>query len=342
MFVYNFKDNKLPDISNLQTNLDTELFVLKNQIDMAKKKEETIYKKFINLSVQSCLNFENASILNNFNSAFSSSSEILEKLNNQKDKLNSIKDYVNGVDFENNFNQQDFLSNLQDLLEDYYNNKNITQKLFVEENMQLDELINILEKNDTSLNKNNDSLNKVDTAPSNNSLFKNSGIPEKKKNESKKSNFIPFNDTNKPKTENKNKQNQLLDNRLLFISEKNQKVYLPYYATDLQQILLKSDYETCDELIKNEYIFPLKKYKNPLVSRFKESYKLMREREYESFTKSFSFAIKTMNNYKLHPAVITACRNIDELKCFLGCLEENSVDSFDIFDIKFDSPPIKR
>ena len=341
MFVYNFKDNKLPDISNLQTNLDTELFVLKNQIDIANKKEETIYKKFINLSVQSCLNFENASILNDFNNAFSSSSEILEKLNSQKNKLDSIKDYVSGIDFENDFNQQDFLSNLQELLEDYYDNKNTTQKLFVEENTQLDELISILDKNNASLN--NDSLNKKDTPPlnKNNASFKKFDIP-KGKNEPKKSKFIPFENINKTKKEKNNKPNQLSDNRLLFISEKNQKVYLPYYATDLQQILLKSDYETCDEFIENEYIFPLKKYKNPLVSRFKESYRLMREREYESFAKSFSFAIKTMNNYKLHPAVITACRNIDELKCFLGCLEEDSVDSFDIFDIKFDAPPIKR
>ena len=250
MFVYNFKDGKLPDISNLQTNLDTELFVLKNQIDIASKNKETIYKKFINLSVQSCINFENASILNDFNNAFSSSDEILEKLDVQKDKLDSIKTYINDVDFENNFNEQDFLTNLQSLLEDYYNTKNITQKQVIDKTKQLDELINILDENNTSLNK-------ID-------------IP-KEKNKTKKSNFIPFDNINKTKKKKNNKQSTLSDNRLLFISEKNQKVYLPYYATDLQQTLLKSDYETYDELIKNEYVFPLKKYKNPLISRFKES-----------------------------------------------------------------------
>ena len=135
---------------------------------------------------------------------------------------------------------------------------------------------------------------------------------------------------------------QIKDNRTLIISEKDNKVYLPYFATDLQQILLKSDYESFDELIQNDYVFPLKKFKSPIISRFREGFKLMREKEYESFSASFSFGVKLMNNYKLHPAVISACRNIDELNCFLGCLDDGNLNSFDIFDIKFDVPPVVR
>lgn len=43
---------------------------------------------------------------------------------------------------------------------------------------------------------------------------------------------------------------------------------------------------------------------------------------------------------KLHPAVITACKNIDELDIYLAYLETNELDKFDIFDVVFDIPPI--
>ena len=37
MFVYNFKENKLPNISNLKANINTELFILENQINTTDK-----------------------------------------------------------------------------------------------------------------------------------------------------------------------------------------------------------------------------------------------------------------------------------------------------------------
>ncbi len=350
MFVYNFREDKLPNISSLQTNINTELFILKNQIKTTDEKEEKVYKNFINLSIHSYLNFDNASILNDFNNAFSSSSEILEKLNAQKIRLESIQHLVNDTDFEKDFNQDDFLNNLQSLLEDYYDYKNSIQEQVIKENNRLNKLIKEIDKHDSKPNvvsnfipfndnvdNNNINTNNVVKTNTNDKANNtiNESVPPKTifKNENIKS---------KNNKKEKNKSNTILDNRLLLISEKDGKVYLPYYATDLQQTLLKSNYETVDELIENDYIFPLKKYKNAMVSRFREGYKLMREKEYESFASSFSFGLKLMNNYKLHPAVISACRNIDELNCFLDSLDDESLATFDIFDIKFDAPPIKK
>jgi hypothetical protein len=41
----------------------------------------------------------------------------------------------------------------------------------------------------------------------------------------------------------------------------------------------------------------------------------------------------------LHPAIITACKSIDELDIYLSCLEDNQLDDFKIFDIKYEILP---
>ncbi len=332
MFIYNFKENKLPNIADLKANIETEAFVLENQIKTTAEKQESIYKSFIDLSIRTYLNFENASILKDFNNAFSSVSELSGKLKAQKLRLETIKSFINSTEFDNeNFNQDEFLKNFQDLLEDYYGYKNQTQIEIVQKNKKINKLLKALEKCNSitskSENKNQNQKQK----------YKNKAQKEQtKKEQSKQPNPI-F----KPITQETN-SNRLLDNRSLIISEKDKKVYLPYLVSDLQEDIQKTDYDSFEELIENNYIIPLKRFRNPSVSRFKEGFRLMREKEYESFGASFSLGMKLMHNYKLHPAVITACRNVDELKCFLDCLDEDIVDSFDIFDIQYDIPPIKK
>ncbi|MBS5854436.1 MAG: hypothetical protein KIC56_04340 [Clostridium sp.] len=41
----------------------------------------------------------------------------------------------------------------------------------------------------------------------------------------------------------------------------------------------------------------------------------------------------------MHPAIITACKSIDELDIYLSCLEDNQLDDFKIFDIKYEMLP---
>ncbi len=363
MFVYNFKENKLPDISNLQKNIDTELFILENQISTTDEREDEIYRNFINLSIYKYLSFKNAFILSDFNNAFSSTSEMLEKLKTQKIKLEALKRFVDKTNLDENFDQKKFLSEIQELLTDYYEYRNIVQKQFVIENKNIDKLLRILDKfnfthpeqqteTETETDKNNKKTEKFDKEKVEVKKF----IPLDNKNEkTETANIIQekIKDKKNNKKVNHKKDEEenikespiykeVADNRSLIISEKDDKVYLPYYASDIQQSLLKSNYETCDELIENDYIFPLKKYKSPIVSRFREGFKLMREKEYESFGTSVAFGLKLMNNYKLHPAVISACRNIHELNSFLDYLEDGSIGSFDIFDIKFDVTPVEK
>ena len=87
---------------------------------------------------------------------------------------------------------------------------------------------------------------------------------------------------------------------------------------------------------------PLDKYKNPILSRFKEAYGLMKNKEKASFLESLDLAIELSFNSTLNPAVIAACESKTELDIYLDCLYENELEQFKIFDIKYEiNPTIK-
>lgn len=381
MFVY---DN----ISSLKSNIDAELFILENQINSTNQREDEVYKGFINLPINDEVNLTNALILNDFNEAFASTSQMLEELREQKEKLEAIKNFVSEVDDSQDLNDNAFQSELQNLLTDYYSFRNEVQAKYITEDKNINELKQKVNKfipieeqpeelpQDTEKIQSEDVLleqehqEKVSEIQNETDNFEDDAPqPEVKKEklpdpfkedtfnkslneikESTKENAFEDN-IFKQATDSKNKENQeedlapagipLEDNRLLFISEAQRKVYLPYYITDLQQTLLKSDYEDYDELIEKDYVLPLDKFKNPRISRFREGFKLMRKKEFESLGASLSYGLKLMNNYRLHPAVISACRTSQELNTYLDCLEDDRLNSFKIFEIQFDVPPMK-
>ena len=46
------------------------------------------------------------------------------------------------------------------------------------------------------------------------------------------------------------------------------------------------------------------------------------------------------SNYNLHPAVITACKNLNELDIYLSCLEFNELEDFRFFKVVYDVLPV--
>ena len=131
------------------------------------------------------------------------------------------------------------------------------------------------------------------------------------------------------------------DNNTLTISETKNKVFLPYKVIDLEKKLNENSkkYENMQDLINKEYIVPLSKYKNSSISRFKEAYLLMKNREHASFMKCIDLALELAFKYNLNPAVISACKNLDELDIYLDCLDDLALDDFKLFDIKYEIPP---
>ena len=128
--------------------------------------------------------------------------------------------------------------------------------------------------------------------------------------------------------------------KTLIISEISKVVILPYTIQELNEKLENSsDYKNIDEIINKEYTLPLVYYKHSAISRFKEAMDLALHKEKLSYLKALSLAIEMLTNYNLHPAIITACKNMDELDVYLSCLEDNQLDDFQLFDIKYEMLP---
>ncbi len=137
---------------------------------------------------------------------------------------------------------------------------------------------------------------------------------------------------------------ELQDNDLLLISEKEDKVYLPYLVSDLKKKLRKhpKKYANLQDVIKKDYILPMSKFKYPILSRFKEAFSLMKKREKSTTVQAIDLALEVCFNSALNPAIIAACRNLNELDVYLDNLESDNTKNFKFFDIKYEVAPILK
>ena len=128
----------------------------------------------------------------------------------------------------------------------------------------------------------------------------------------------------------------------LIISELKCKVILPYTISELNVILQKNPekYNNTQDIIEQVYTVPYTVYKNPPIARFREAFKLIHDREHKSIKSAFDLGMELLFNYNLHPAIISACKNIDELDIYLDYLENNETNKFDLFQVVFEIAPI--
>ncbi len=129
--------------------------------------------------------------------------------------------------------------------------------------------------------------------------------------------------------------------KTLLISEIDNKVYLPYTNNEITQILNNPilNFKNEQEIVNKYYTVPTSNYKSFSFSRFKEAYKLVREKEKGSLSQAIELGVELFTNYNLHPAIITACKNLNELDVYLSCLEYNELDDFNFFKIEFRATP---
>lgn len=140
--------------------------------------------------------------------------------------------------------------------------------------------------------------------------------------------------------EDKYEKKEITDNDTLIISEIKNKVFLPYSVTELNEKLNNNkNYRNLEDVINKEYIIPFDRYKNSIIARFRETYNLMRKKENASITDSLDLALELSFNNLLNPAIITACKSLDELDIYLDCLNSNELDKFTIFKIKYEILP---
>lgn len=132
-------------------------------------------------------------------------------------------------------------------------------------------------------------------------------------------------------------------NNVLRISEKDNKVYLPYKNNEIHSYLVQfpGDYRSAEDVIKKEFILPLDYYiKHPVLSRFREAYSLIRDREAKSVVEAIKYSMNLMFSYDLNPTIIAACKTQEQLENYLTCLENNELDNFKDFEIKFEISPL--
>lgn len=137
-------------------------------------------------------------------------------------------------------------------------------------------------------------------------------------------------------------ENNLEDNKTLIISEEDGKVYLPYTKAEVKENMIQNKGQKISELIEQNYILPLDRYKNSMRARFREAYNLMYKREGASRKKAIMLGLEMMFETNLHPAIISACKNIEELDIYLDCLEDNELEKFSCFKIIYKSLPTLR
>ena len=125
----------------------------------------------------------------------------------------------------------------------------------------------------------------------------------------------------------------------LIISETQKKVILPYNINIVNEILQNNArYHSIDEVVNKLYTRPISYYRFSAMARFKEAYKLVKNKEKSSIFKALALGFELFGNYSLHPAIITACNSLDELDIYLACLDENDLDDFKFFNIKYEVP----
>lgn len=136
-------------------------------------------------------------------------------------------------------------------------------------------------------------------------------------------------------------ENSFIENTLIISDIKN-KVILPYTLQQIKEILVDENkkYTSIQDVIDKKYTIPLSRYKISSLARFKEAYRLVVEKEHSSHLKALSLASELFFNYNLHPAIITACNSLDELDIYLACLDDNTLEDFKYFNIKYEIAPI--
>ena len=59
----------------------------------------------------------------------------------------------------------------------------------------------------------------------------------------------------------------------------------------------------------------------------------MRNKEKKSKKQAILLGLELMFEFNLHPAIITACQNLEQLDIYLDCLEDNELEKLSCFKV---------
>ena len=160
----------------------------------------------------------------------------------------------------------------------------------------------------------------------------------------KEINYLDSSNPTETVIEEPNKEG-IQSNDTLIISEKDNKVFLPYTVSEIESYMEKypKEYKSLEYVINKEFILPLDYYtKHPSLARFREAYSLIRDREAKSVFDALKYALSVMFEYDLNPAIISACKTEEALNLYIECLENKDLSKFNLFKIEFRLNPLKK
>ena len=123
--------------------------------------------------------------------------------------------------------------------------------------------------------------------------------------------------------------------KTLFIDYESNIAVLPYSIFDLEAVFSDNpeNYSSINDIIEKEYTVSLDDYTNNSISRFKQTFRLAKEKSKLSFFESLSYANKLLFESEVEPIIIAACESVHELDCYLECLNNDTISSFNCFKI---------
>ena len=318
---------------------DDEVQKIEVQLNLQKAKRDGIVN-FINLSSQK-LTSVSTKDLPSFEETLNKAKEIFELLNENIQILFSLESDLKDLNKKivdlilklESSNSDEFSVVTNTLVGDIksgianYSNKysNIEHNLFLN-NIKIDNFIKNLKFVDLDINLSLDNISLHNNKTSNTSnTQKNIVRNEKLDLVTENSSEIPTNNT-------------------LLISEKQNRVFLPYTKSEIKKYFdtYETEYKSYDDVVKQEFIVPLSYYtKHVSLSRFREAYSLIRDREGKSIFDALKFSLDIMFRRDLNPCIVAACKAEDDLVSYIDCLDKKDLSKFTAFEIKFEMNPLK-
>lgn len=249
--------------------------------------------------------------------------KIFELINSNIELLSKLGQQLNGLDSE----IVDLLLEVEksNHTEDYY--KSTVRKI----KFKIDDYSQFLKEANSTLTSNNSEIDEFLENPNTQKYLTGFNINIKK--------ATPFSAINTLSSSSIKRLDNEKDNNILIISEKDNKVFLPYTVEEIQDYLeqFPEQYSSFESVVAKEFILPLNYYMlHPVLSRFREAYSLCRDREAKPIFESLKYGMDMMFNRRLNPAIIAACKTQEQLSNYLTCLEKNDLKSFTDFEIKFE------
>lgn len=215
-----------------------------------------------------------------------------------------------------------------EIISEPINSLNETNNTLIEKNILSDESDNFLDENNDSPDEKNNFSNEDNNSSEETNNTKIEDI----------SSETQSNDNNYETEENINNETYFstyLQEKVLIINRKAGIAILPYSISDLDELFLDNPekYSSIQDIIDKEYTISLDEYENTSISRYKEAFKLAKEKSNYSFSQAANFAKNLLIENKATTLIIAACKNVDELEYYLDCLNKDHLESFTSFKI---------